>query len=107
LPRRHRSSDGERVARGGAERLCGSVGRRDRFELAGEEHAAILFNDLVDDEHDELAQRRGGGGRYDGGPRLVELEMQEQGLRDQSVKDRADTLVRSRPCTAGKLVMWG
>lgn len=109
--------DGERVARGGAERPCGSVGKRDRFELAGEEHAAILFDDLVDDEHwhDELAQRRGGGGRYDGGPRLVELETQEQGLRDQSVMDRADrkgnknrdrrTLARSRPCTAGKLVM--
>jgi hypothetical protein len=44
---------------------------------------AILFNDLVNDEHDELVQHRHGDGRYNGGPRLVELETQEQGLCNQ------------------------
>jgi hypothetical protein len=44
--------DGERVASGVAERLCRSVGKGDLFELAGEQHAAIFFDDLVDDEHD-------------------------------------------------------
>ena len=94
--------DGERVARGGAERLCDSVGKCDRFELAGEEHAAILFDDLVDDEHDELAQRRRGSGRYDGGPRLVELETQEQGLRDQRSRTGRTEKVKQRQTHVGE-----
>src|SRR6266853_1654422 len=97
--------DGERVARRGAERLCGSVGKRDRFELAGEEHAAILFDDLVDDEHDELAQRRRGSGRYDGGPRLVELETQEQGLRDQPSRTGRTEKVKQRQTHVGEQPM--
>ena len=88
--------DGERVARGGAERLCDSVGKCDRFELAGEEHAAILFDDLVDDEHDELAQRRHGG------PRLVELETQEQGLRDQPSRTGRTEKVKQRQTHVGE-----
>jgi hypothetical protein len=86
--------DGECVARHGTKRLCGSVGKRDRFKLAGEEHAAMLFDNLVDNKHAELAQRRRGSGQYDGGPQLVELETQEQGLRDQPSRTRRTEKVK-------------
>jgi hypothetical protein len=51
-----------------------AVRKRDRFEFAGEQYPAIFFDDLVDDKHDQLAQRRGSGGRHDCGPRVVQFE---------------------------------
>jgi hypothetical protein len=95
--------DGRHVTRGRAEQLCGSIRKRDRFELAGKEHAAILFDDLVDNEHDELAQHRRGGGQYDSGPRLVELETQEQGLCDQpSRTGRTEKVIKERQTHVGE-----
>jgi hypothetical protein len=47
--------DGKRVACRRAEGLCRSIWKRDGFELVGEQHPAIFLDDLVDDEHDQLA----------------------------------------------------
>jgi hypothetical protein len=48
--------DGERVMHSRTKQLCGSVGKCDQFELTGKEHAAMLFDDPVDDEHAKLVQ---------------------------------------------------
>lgn len=72
--------DGKCIARGGAKGLCRSVWKSYRFKFVGEHHAAIFLNDLVDDEHDQLAQRRRSRGRHHGRPRFVQFETQEQSL---------------------------
>jgi len=75
--------DGKGITRGGTERLCRSVWKSYRFELVGEKHAAVFLYDLVDNEHNQLAQCRGCCGRHHGRSRFVQLEAQEQGVCEQ------------------------
>ena len=66
--------DGERVAGSRAECLCGPVWESNRLEFIGEQQPTILLDNLVNDKHNELAQRCDPRGRHDGCPRLVQLE---------------------------------
>jgi hypothetical protein len=73
--------DNNHVAGGaGIKHLCCSVWRSYRFKLISEQHAAIFLYDLVDDEHDQLAQCRRHRGRHHSGPRFMQLEIQKEGL---------------------------
>ncbi|KAF8488808.1 hypothetical protein F5888DRAFT_1638989 [Russula emetica] len=55
--------DSEGVTHGRGERLCRPIRKSYRFKLISKQHAVIFLYDLVDDEHDQLAQchRREGG----------------------------------------------
>ena len=53
----------KRVVRSGTDRLCCTVRKSYRFKLIGEQHAAVFLYNLVDDEHDQLAQCRRRRGR--------------------------------------------
>jgi hypothetical protein len=53
--------DGECVACGGPQHLGRPIWESDRLELVGVEQTAIFLDNLVNYEHDELAQSRGRG----------------------------------------------
>jgi hypothetical protein len=75
-----------------------------RFELIGEQHAAIFLYDLVDDEHDQLAQCRRRRGRYHRRPRFMQLETQKEGLF-RSVCPSVHPSIKRRGSTEQKHVL--
>jgi hypothetical protein len=68
--------EGSKIAN--ASRAAGPSGCVDppgsyQFKLVGEQHEAIFLYDLVDDEHNQLAQCRRRRGRHHSRPRFMQL----------------------------------